>query len=304
MNLPNFSKSVFLCLFVALLSGCTTVFQDFTPERIPQNPSGIYTFSFAANLPDSSNRIEGTERARIVINGQTYDMTKRSGDSLVFTYDYKMPAGVSEARYYYVVEFDYNAVGGRKTTTKFSTNEAKQVFRAQLINRYPIQLVNERGPVGAQIAIVGSGFSSQDVVYVGAMEAATLVHSSNSLEFTVPPVVPGGPYPVMVRTGSGDIDAGALRVDPAGISVQPSVVNLTSGQTDFFIIEIAGPAPANGLRVDIRTDVPDSVIMPEVMIPAGARTVNVNITGGNPGSGILRISAQGFNAIEVPVNVN
>jgi hypothetical protein len=302
---PNaISKFLFPLLVIALFSGCTTVFQDFTPERIPQNPSGIYTFSFAANLSDASNRIDGSERARIVINGETFDMVRRDGASLVFTYDYRMPQGVAEARYYYELEYDYNAIGGMKTRTLYSTQEAKEVFRSRLINRYPIQLVNERGPVGAQIAIVGSGFSMQDVVFVGDQEALTTVHSSNSLEFTVPPMTPGGPYPVVLRTSSGDLSAGPFRVDPAGLSVQPPALSLASDETQFFIIEISGPAPTGGLPVDIRTDIPASVIIPEAVIPQGASTVNINVTGGVPGNGILLISAPGFQPVEVPVRVN
>lgn len=287
---------------MAALTGCTTVFQDFTPAQIPQNPSGIYTFSFAATLPES-NRIPGTERAQIVINGETFDMERRDQGALVFTFDYKMPPGITEARYYYVITYEFNAVGGRRTAVRYSTQETGQVFRAKLINLYPIQLVSERGPVGSQIAIVGSGFTSQDVVYVGGNEAATFVHSANSMEFTIPPMSPGGPFPVVVRTGTGDLSAGLLRVDPARILVEPSSIRVDSGQTTFFILEIAGPAPAGGLRVSAQTDIPDSIIMPEIIIPAGAQTVNVNITGGTPDSGILRITVPGSGPVEVPVTV-
>lgn len=302
MKLQSARNSLILLALVALLSGCRTVFQDFTQERIPQNPSGIYTFSFAANLPDS-NRIPGSERAEIVINGKTFPMQKRDINGLVFSFDYEMPPGVTEARYYYIVYFDYNTPGGRKTATRYSTHESGTVFRAELVSTYSIQLVNDRGPVGAQVAVVGSGFTSQDVVLVDGVEATTRVHSPNSLEFTVPAISPGGPYPVVLRTGSGDIVAGNLRVDFARIQVHPASLRIASGESDFFIIQLAGPAPASGLRVDVLTDVPDSVIMPEVFIPGGAMSVNVTVTGGTAGSGIIRITVPGHAPVQVPVSV-
>jgi hypothetical protein len=293
---------LFLLGVLIVLSGCSTAFQDFTPERIPQNPSGIYTFSFTADLP-TSNRIEGSERAQIVINGETHEMVQSPGDDLTFSYDYKMPPGITEARYYYIVSWDYQSAGEVKTATRYSTVETGKVYQARLINRYPIQLVNDRGPAGASIPIVGNGFTSQDVVVIGGTEALTTVHSPNSLEFVVPSLPAGRTYEVLLRTGSGDLDAGRFKIDEAALSVQPRELYLLSGQTDFLIIETENRAPLGGLLIDARTDIPDSLIMPEIIMPEGDRSVNVNITGGEPGSGILVLTVPGYAPIEVPVTV-
>ncbi|MGC9450696.1 MAG: IPT/TIG domain-containing protein [Oceanipulchritudo sp.] len=303
MKIKALGKSLFLVSALLTLAGCGTVFQDFTSERIPENPSGIYTFSFTADLP-MGNRIKGTERAEITINGQTYPMQKSPTGDLTFTYDYKMPPGITEARYYYSVYWDYQTAAGVKTAVRHSTNETRKVFRSRLINRYPIQLVNDRGPAGSRIPIVGNGFSSQDVVTVGGVEAATTVHSPNSLEFTVPALPSGRAYEVILRTGGGDLSAGNFKVDEAALSVQPQVLSLRQGQADFLIVEMDNPAPLGGLYVDARTDIPDSIIMPEIIIPEGARSVNVTVRGGKPGSGILVLTVPGFAPIEIPVSVN
>jgi hypothetical protein len=295
-------NSLFLIGALVLLGGCNTVFQDFTPERIPENPSGLYTFSFSAEIP-KGNRIAGSERAEITINNQTYPMVRSSTDSLTFTYDYKMPPGIKEARYYYTVYWDYNSARGVKTAVRYSTQEEEKVFQARLINRYPIQLVNDRGPAGSRIPIVGNGFSSQDVVVVGGVEAATTIHSSNSLEFTVPALPAGRAYRIVVQTGGGDLQAGNFRIDEASFRVQPQSLELASGDTDFLIVETDNPAPLGGLYVDAQTDIPDSVIMPEIIIPEGARSVNVNVTGGSAGSGVLVLTVPGFAPVEIPVNV-
>lgn len=303
MNIMAIRNSLFLLGILVAVTGCRTTFQDFTPERIPQNPSGIYTFSFTAELP-SSNRIEGSERAQIVINGETYPMQRVRPDGMTFSYDYKMPPGITEARYYYVVSWDYQSAGKIKTATRYSTVETGKVYTARLINRYPIQLVNDRGPAGASIPIVGNGFTSQDVVVVGGTEALTTIHSPNSLEFVVPPLPAGGTYRVVLRTGSGDLSAGNFRVDEAALSVQPRELFLSSGQTDFLIVETDNVAPLGGLRIDAQTDIPESIIMPEIVVPEGARSVNVNITGGTPGTGRLVLSVPGYAPVEIPVSVN
>ena len=302
MKFKALGTSLFVLATLLLLSGCGTVFQDFTPEQIPENPSGIYTFSFSSDIP-KGNRISGTERAEITINGETYPMVRSAVDELTFSYDYRMPANINEARYYYTLYWDYKTETGVKTATRFSTNESGKVFTARLINRYSIQLVNDRGPAGSLIPIVGSGFSSQDVVVVGGVEAATTIHSPNSIEFSVPAVPAGRTYKVTVRTGGGDIEAGHFRVDEATLSIQPEVISLASGDTDFLIIETVNPAPLGGLYIDAQTDVPDSVIMPEIIIPEGARSVNVNITGGTAGSGVLILTVPGFAPVEIPVSV-
>jgi hypothetical protein len=304
MKINAIRNSLFLFGILLAFAGCNTTFQDYTPDRIPQNPSGIYTFSFTADLP-SSNIIEGSERAKIVINNETFDMVKSDSGDMTFSYDYKMPPGVTEARYYYIVSWDYRGAGGAiKSASRYSTVENEKVYQARLINRYPIQMVNDRGPSGASIPIVGNGFTSQDVVVVGGVECLTTVHSPNSLEFIVPALAAGRTYGVSLRTGRGDLSAGNFKIDEANLRIQPSSINLNSGDMDFLIIETENTAPLGGLYVEAQTDIPGSIIMPEIIIPEGARSVNVNITGGAPGSGVLVLTVPGYGPIEVPVTVN
>ena len=303
MNSKALGTFLSLLAILLLIGGCGTAFQNFTPDQIPENPSGIYTFSFSSDLR-KANRIDGTERAEITINGETYEMRRSPTDDLSFYYEYKMPPGIQEARYYYTLRWDYDSGSGVKTAVRYSTNQTEKVYTARLINRYSIQLVNDRGPAGSLIPIVGSGFSSQDIVVVGGVEASTTIHSPNSIEFSVPALPSGRAYNVVVRTGAGDINAGNFRVDEASLSVQPQALYLSSGDTDFLIIEIDNPAPMGGLFIDAQTDIPDSLIMPEVVVPEGARSVNVNVTAADPGTGVLVLTVPGFAPIEVPVTVN
>jgi len=292
-----------LLLLSLFLSGCKTIFQNYTPERITQNPSGIYTFSFTAD-PATTNWIEGTASAEIVINGETFPMEKSEEGEMTFSFDYKMPEEVNQARYYYILRYDYSNNGSRKTAVKYSVNESGRMYQSRLINRYTIQLVSERGPVGSRIGLVGNGFTSQDVVVIGGMEADTEVFSANSLEFTVPALPAGKEYKAFLRTGGGDLPIGNFRVDSARLRVQPTELVLTTGMSDFLIFEIESEAPASGLPIKVLTDIPDSIIMPEIAIPAGARSVNVTVEGGEPGQGRLVVEVPGYDPITVPVTVN
>lgn len=288
-------------LFV--ITGCQTpIFHDFTRERIPENPSNIYTFEFAARL-GQTNAIAGTERAQIVINGKTFDMQPSPRGDRIFTFDYAMPPGVTEARYYFILTYDEVSNNVRRTRTRFSTHEHGGVYVARLINRFTIQLLAERGPVGSTIGLVGSGFSAGDVVVVNGQEAATTFHSPISLEFTVPSLPAGRSYEVALRTGSGDIPAGMFRIDEGSFSVLPARVRLSSGGRDQMSFQIPGVAPAGGLLIDVTTDVPASIIMPEVVIPSGFSSVVIDIEGGQPGTGTLFIEAPGFRRQEIPIEV-
>jgi hypothetical protein len=53
----------------------------------------------------------------------------------------------------------------------------------------------------------------------------------------------------------------------------------------------------------VTTDVPDSVIMPEVVIPQGQTSVTVTVEGGKQGSGSLFLKGFGNGEVTVPVTV-
>lgn len=285
-----------------ILTGCKTTFNNKTPERIPQNPSGIYTFSFEAR-PATGNLVRDSLDASIVINGETFVMERDADNPRLFTFDYTMPPGVHEARYYFELTYETSTQGSSRAVTRYSTEQEGRIYVSRLVNRYPIQLVSNRGPVGSTIALVGSGFSDRDVILVGSTEADTYVHSSHSVEFSIPPVAAGQSYPVIWRSPSGDMEVGSLRVDSATFRSQPGRLSLESGSADLIIFQIDHPAPMGGLMVDVRTDIPDSVIMPEVIIPEGARSVSVRVEGGEPGRGTLHAEIPGFNSLRIPVEV-
>lgn len=302
------AQTRFRLLLVALLAlvatGCTThVFNNFVDERIPQNASNIYTFSFAAQLP-AGNIVEDSLRAYLVINEETYQMERAPQNPRIFTYDYRLPPGQVEVRYYYYIEYEYVNQGARGSTVRYSTEEYYgRPYAARLINRYPIQLISSRGRVGDEIAVVGSGFSELDTIYVGGVAAETTFNSPHSIDFQVPSLDPGQAYDVVLQTASGELSMGTFRVDGSALRVSPGRVRLAAGDVTQLTFQIDSVAPSGGLPITVSSNIPQSILLPEVSIPAGYSSTVVTIEAGSPGSGQIYVEAPGFAMQTVNVTV-
>lgn len=294
------SKLILLILALAsamLFSACRTSFTNLTPQRIPQNPSDIYTLSFAAKI-GTADVIENSLKAYIVIDGETHPMERTSPRSRIFEYEYTLPPNRNAARYYFVLKYNANVDG--------SVREREQTSSLQtlsLTNRYVISMQAERGPVGAEIPVVGRGFSRFDKIHVGGYEAQTLFASPVALSFIVPPLPANEDYPVTLVTGSNELSVGTFRIDPSSIRLNPSALEMATGQKRFVLFSIRRPAPEGGLPIEITTDIPASVIIPLVRIPVGKQTISVPVEAGAAGEGTLYISAPGFEEVEIPVRI-
>lgn len=113
---------------------------------------------------------------------------------------------------------------------------------------------------------------------------------------TSAPTVSGSSHSSATRAQSDGIRFDELRVIPGELL-------LDQGQRQAIAFSINGYAPTGGLYVKVTTNAPESVIMPEVIIPEGARTVNVTIEGGSAGSGKLFIEALGYEEVIIPITV-
>lgn len=292
-------------LAAVLLSGCqSAIFNNFVDEQVPQNASNIYTFSFAADLP-FGNLVKNTVVAKLVIGEEEFVMSPSPENPFIFTHDYRLPAGVSEVRYYYILEYDYINQGSRGSTKRFSTHENYgRPFIARLINRYPIQIISSRGFVGDKIPVVGTGFSALDRVMVGGVPSETTFYSPQSLDFRVPPLDPGHIYDVVLQTSQGPLQMGSFRVDAGELTVSPASVRVASGDVTQLVFRINGVAPAGGIPVRVTTDAPAVVILPEVTIPAGFSSTVVTLEGGERGQTTLTVQMQGYPAQIVRVTVD
>ncbi len=283
-------------LAVALFSGCETVtLTDLTPKSMDANPSHIYTFSL--RVTPRSTTVSGIA-PRIVVDGQNYGMKKSSLGEGIYDFEYQLPAGRDRLAYYFLV--NYNVEGNATQTPQETYTQVEQV---QIIGRKVLKLEVNRGPVGARISVVGRGFTPQDAINLSGTSARTVFESPNAISFFVPALEPGRNYQVNLTGITGDSPVGTFRVDPSTVGVSPAALTLRTGERQTLTFTLANPAPAGGTLLDITTDVPESVIMPEVLVPAGQNAVTISVEGGKAGNGSLFLKGFGSGEMNVPVAV-
>lgn len=285
---------------LAFLTGCDDVaLNDLTPSAMPENPSGIYTITLEVDRINSNVVRESIEPS-IVIDGQIFPMERSRLGGNVWEFEYRLPQGRRDATYYFQVEYSIQPRRG-------SLREREAVSRQhslRIVSRYAMSLETHRAPVGTKIGVVGRGFRSTDEIVVGGVAAETIFHGPNSLSFFVPMLEPGQNYPVLLVDGNRSMRAGVLRVDGAQMRVTPSSLSFAVGESRNLIFTLDQEAPPAGLRIPVTTDIPDSIIMPEVIVSGGSRTANVRVTGDRTASGSLFVEAPGFAEITIPVRIH
>jgi hypothetical protein len=283
---------------LALLPGCNSItLTNLTPPSTPENPSQIYTFSL--RVTSRTNTIPpGSIVPHIVIDGQSHEMKRSPMGEGMYDFEYQIPAGREEVAYYYLV--NYNVEGNSTATAGESYTD---VNRLQIVNRYVLSLEVNRGPVGARISVLGRGFTPQDVVTFDGQPARTVMESPNALSFFVPALSPNRNYRVTLQSPSGNSPVGTFRIDASNVTVSPSSLSLASGSRQPLTFTIPNPAPPGGTLLDVTTDISESVIMPEVIIPQGQNSVTITVEGGRPGNGSLFLRGFGVGEITIPVTV-
>jgi hypothetical protein len=275
------------------LAGCNLTVTNLTPETVPANPSQIYTIT-ASFRPGS--QVESSSIApRIIIDGQSHAMTRGSVGTDIWEFDYQLPAGRTTASYYFICDY--------RTKNNADTQElTSELQNLNVAGRYVIRPEASRAPVGSRVSILGAGFNPNDIVYFDYTPTRTVFESPSSLSFFVPAVEPGRNYKLTVRGSGVGLDVGTFRVDAISFQVSPAALVLRSGEQQALTFTIPQPAPAGGMLIDVTTDVPDSIVMPEVLVPANATSVTVPVQGGKPGNGSLFFrSSVGESSVAVTV---
>jgi hypothetical protein len=283
-------------LGLALLAGCETVtLTDLTPKSMAENPSQIYTFSL--RVTPRTNTVSGIS-ASIIVDGQNYKMTPSPLGQGIYEFEYRLPAGRDRVAYYYLV--NYNIEGNQVATPQETYTRVENV---QIVRRYVLSLEVNRGPVGSRISVLGRGFTQQDTIYFDGAPARTSYESPNAISFFVPAVAPNRNYQVTLNSPAGNSPVGTFRVDGTNVTISPQSLNLRSGERQNLTFTLPNAAPPGGTLLDVTTDIPDSVIMPEVIVPQGQTYVSVSVEGGKPGSGNLYLKGFGNGEVTVPITV-
>lgn len=283
---------------LALFAGCENVtLTNLTAPSMAENPSQIYTFSLRVTA--RTNTVPPTTIVpHIVIDGQSFPMQRSPLGENIYDFEYQLPAGREEVAYYFLV--NYSVQGNNVMTPQEVYTD---VTRAKIVRRYVLSLEVNRGPVGARISVLGRGFTPQDTVLFDGQPARTVMESPNALSFYVPALEANRNYQVRLSSPAGDSPVGTFRVDPSTLLVSPPSLSLRTGQQQPLTFTVPNPAPPGGTLLDVATDVPESVIMPEVIIPQGQTSVTVSVEGGKPGSGSLFLKGFGSGETTIPISV-
>jgi len=271
---------------------------NLTPSSLPENPSEIYTFTLRVT-PKNDTVVKDSIAPHLVIDGQTHDMKPSTIAPQIYDFDLQLPPARTQVAYYFLV--DYTVQGNDMTR---QVQSYTPITRADIVRRYVLALEVNRGPVGARIGVLGRGFTPQDVIAFEGTAVRTVYESPTSLGFYVPALTPGHNYQVSVSGATGNSPVGTFRIDSSAVTVEPTSLSLAPGEKQSLTFTIPAAAPAGGLLLDITTDIPDSVIMPEVAMPAGQTTTTVAVQGGKPGTGSLFLKGYASGEVTIPVTVS
>jgi len=284
-------------LLLLSLAGCSQTLTNVTPSVVQRNPSNMYRFTTQCNVPEKKV-IPDTFKLELVIDGEKYALKPETSTPGFFYYDYVLGEDRLEAKYYFELNYQQNHHGRLKNhvaKTSLST------FKIQKCCCFSLDC--ERAPVGAEVKVLGRGFTPRDRILIGEYNAVTTWDSENILSFQVPQVITDKSYPIYSVCNNEKVFVGNLWVDSNRFMIEPTSISLEKGETTDFTVSIASPLTYD-LLVNVTTDIPDSVIMPEIKIEAGETSATVSIEGGEKGTGHLFVYAQGFAEQEVDIEVD
>ena len=296
LHASRFFPALFAALMLLVLAGCNFTITNLTPDTVPQNPSQIYTITGSFH-PDSNRIDRASIQPRIVIDGQSYKMTRAGVAGDIWEFDYQIPAGRTGASYYFIC--NYTLDGGDRASSNEIYSELQTM---KIVGRYVLRPEATRAPVGSRVSVLGAGFTPTDVVYFDQTPTRTIFESPSSISFFVPNVEPGRNFKLSVSGTGQTLDVGTFRVDAISFQVTPSALIIRAGEQQAVTFTIPTAAPAGGMLIEVNTDVPQSVIMPEVIVPSGQTSVTVPVQGGKPGMGSLFFkSSAGESSVSVTV---
>ena len=289
-------SAIAAALVLLVLTGCNFTITNLTPDTVPANPSQIYTIT-ASFRSDTNRVVSSSIHPRIVIDGQSFPMTKSAVRGDVWEFDYSLPAGRATASYYFICDYMMENQVGNTPVESYS-----ELQTMKIIGRYVIRSEATRAPVGSRVSVLGAGFTTADIVYFDQTPTRTVFESPSSLSFFVPAVEPGRTYKLSVAGSGASLDVGSFRVDAISFQVSPAALALRQGEQQALTFTIPTPAPAGGMLIDVTTDVAESIIMPEVMVQAGQTSVTIPVQGGKPGTGSLFFkSSAGDSSVAITV---
>jgi hypothetical protein len=78
-------------------------------------------------------------------------------------------------------------------------------------------------------------------------------------------------------------------------------LEIPKGKSVELVISLSSQAPGEGIEIDVTTDIPDAVFVPDVMVRGGKSATTATIEGAESARGTPFLRANGFTETAVPV---
>ncbi|MDR1366966.1 MAG: hypothetical protein LBJ13_03630 [Puniceicoccales bacterium] len=299
MNLLLRITKTFFMAGTLFLAGCGKEnICNLTPKMMPQNQSSIYPIVITIRGTGGNVTCKSIE-AYVVVNGERHKMEKLSDSTYGCDYCFHDTGKIP-----YYIELAYRRNRNGNTQEKVIKSD---LFYMEIVPKCVVMVIPSRGPVGTSVNILGHGLTQADRVRFGKYMVQANWRSTGAIEFSVPAVKCDAEYEVCLlcpKANRKELVAGTFFVDESMLRCSTGFIRLANGEGQRVVFMLDHPAPINGVKLDVMTDIPDCIIMPEVYIESGARTVSVNIAATEEsGQGTLFVHADGFSSLEIPLEV-
>ena len=295
------------CLHIFILSlglvSCKTNLDNLTPSNISKNASDIYSIDFQFDLQShqAQQLYPNSLIAFITIDGETHRMKPIFGKKNSFTYDYRIPKDRNYAKYYFTTKYKLTRITGEPGITREVTSKLYELSLNQPGN---LSLDSDRAPIRSVVSIFGYDLKPDDNIYINNEVVDSFFVSKNVIKINVPKLIPKE-YKVELNREDKFYYVGNLIVDKfPPMSASPSKLKINSGENAVLAISIETDAPKGGYNITTLTNIPDSLVIPNVTIPRGQRSTNITISAKKEGEGLILLRSDGFNELIIPIEIN
>jgi len=293
------------------LGGCASPsVTNLTPSALAPNPAQTYKIS-ARVKPSATNLIAGSQTVKIIIGGEAFVMTRVPNSDNLFEFDYKAPAGVTQFAYYFLVEYNVSDSGIVSARTDYSplqhaviTDMGDAVATVTTSNT----TIPWSRPADWDGNISDNAASAPSTTSSGAVTAGAFGSgpATNTVDATAVAAAAQTTAPVTADAFAPATTGNNLSITAPTSDIIVSPDNITVYSGSYIVVKFVTPHVVTGspLLIDVTTDIPASVIMPEVHVKVGSNIASINLKGGKPGKGHLYVKAAGFaKTITVPITV-
>jgi hypothetical protein len=264
-----------------------------TPDVLPVNASGVYPLTLDFFVL-SSGVNERNIVAHVCVDGRMLPMKRVSQGH--YSYEYRMPSDCTSIPYFFEVNYSRQTDNGLQ-----HVREKSPTYHLSLSDHYALGLDTKRGTPGTVVTVIGRGFREGDMIYVDDQVTETKVISPTAIRFRLPSLPADRYYSVELANAQETLPVGTIFIDRGIIKTSPRALEIPKGKSVELVINLSSPAPGEGIEIDVTTDIPNAIVVPDVIIHGGKNSITIAVEGAESARGTLFLRADGFLETAVPV---